>query len=139
MKKKNERKPLTGTDQEKARQLVDLMKKEKFTGEELKEILPHSIVFYKELTNCLKTFIDQVETTDRKFIDTMNNLLNNIAQLLSDNKITEAERLKLIDIIATINEQLYNFMDNKSRRRLIGILALLGTVVAIIRKGGNRS
>ncbi len=151
MKKKKENKqieikPLTGTDKEKAYQLFNLIKEQEIPVNVLETIVPISVDFVKEFASCIKLQIEYERERDKKYLDIMDRLSRCLSDRLSDNTISESERIEIIKSISLCSHDMSEYNKEKIRSEngfkkfLAACAAGVASVVIIVLGGkGKRS
>ncbi len=135
MSKKVEKVELKGTNQEKAKQLVEISKKQKLSIETLQEVVPMTADFVKEFGIALKDLINDGRESHKECLLVLNNCMIICQTLAADNTLTGEERLQVLPLIEKATDTI-----NKMHRRkewfnggkVVAGMAIIGTVLGKI-------
>lgn len=125
---------LYGTNNQKAEQLIALLKDKQLSPEQLDKLIPHTKEFLKELTNVIKRQTEIEKSNYDKIIDSSLQIIDNLLNSMG-NAPTESERLQIVSSIDRIHERMAEIhknekIENQKSKSLFAILGgiLLGIV-----------
>lgn len=121
---------LNGNNQQKARQILDLLKDKQLSPEQLDMLIPHTKDFLKELTDEIKRQTEIDKSNYDKIIDASFQLINNLLLSMKEAP-TESERLTFLSVIEKIHARTVEIQINEknNNHKSKSILAILGTIL----------
>lgn len=97
---------LQGTNEEQAKQLWDILCSKHISAEELQEFVPISNDFFSALSDVLQREIESETSAYKEFHSSMQKIVEVCEAALADDRVSKEERLKIIDLLAKINERI---------------------------------
>lgn len=122
---------LTGTDKEKAKQLVDASKTMTFTKEELKEIVPLNSTFIKEFCGLLKDLVADARESHKEALLVINNCITVLQSIVADDKVSIFEKMKVLPLIKDATDKVYDMHKRHERSGNCKFFTVLGAFVGL--------
>jgi len=107
---------LNGTNKEKAEQLINRMKQGSLSKEILTAILPYEKEFYKSLVEMFRAQLDAESNNNKIYIETINNLLQNLSGILPDERLDSESRDQIINLILKATDDLKDIVNKNAER-----------------------
>lgn len=144
-----ERTVLTGSnDDQRAEQLLNILREREISVEELKEIMPTNKEFINSLMTALTKTIDADAESDKAYTDAIKQMANNITDIIRDGEVSEKERQFLFQMLKDLSDKLHeqkmdrDKQSQQNKRFYVGVGALVLVVLGVLagkRIGGDKS
>ena len=136
---------LNGTNEEKAKQLANIIKQGSLSKEMLDAILPHEKEFFKCLVDVFRAQVDAESKDYKVYVDTINNSISNLCKILPDENVDVETRRQIIDLIVKLTNDLKDIQvtknndSNTTKRIIIGFAAAALGIALWLGFGGSRN
>lgn len=135
---------LQGTNEEQAKQLWDILCNKHISAEELKEFVPISSDFFSAFSDVLQREIESETSAYKDFHSSIQMIVKVCEAALADGRLSEEERLRIIDLLAKISDIIAYANEQRGRRTasfkkrvtLCGS-AVIALIIFLIGKNGS--
>lgn len=136
---------LNGTNEEKAKQLVDRLKQDRISKETLDAILPHEKEFFKCLVDAFRAQLDTDSNDYNTYAVTSNSFLSTLSSVISNEDLDSQTRNRIIDLMFQINKDFQDVQKEKLKESkntkwaflAIGVAGLLLLGYGIVKGRNN--
>lgn len=144
MKKEDHHIKLHGTNEEKAIQLKNIMMQEPVSVDALNAILPYEQEFFRAFVETFRIETEKETKFDENYVNTMNNTLTSLSNLITNDNVDNDIRLKILDTIAQISKDVSDVQktktieSSKTKRLIVGATISGAIVIAALLVFGSR-
>lgn len=135
---------LSGSNQEQANQLWNILKDRHLSAEEIQALAPVTKEFIQALGNCIQRQIESEEKNYQQFQATMQAIVALCNNALKDNVVSQQERKEIFELLDKLSERMRDVQinkqdnDSKFKKYVVScVAALCGIVILRSGRGGG--
>lgn len=135
---------LSGSNQEQANQLWNILKERHLSAEEIQALTPVTNEFIQALGNCIQRQIESEEKNYQQFQATMQAIVALCNNALKDNVVSQQERKEIFELLDKLSERMRDVQINKQDNdgKFKRMFAACGTgllaIIVILLGGGSK-